>query len=44
VRYANTGAGAAMTRVEAIRQILPRCWFNEKLQARIKEIRQSQTA
>jgi phage terminase large subunit len=26
----NTGAGAAMMRVEAARRILPRCWFNEK--------------
>jgi hypothetical protein len=26
----NTGAGAAMMRVEAARRIFPRCWFNEK--------------
>jgi phage terminase large subunit len=26
----NTGAGAAMMRVEAAGRILPRCWFNEK--------------
>jgi phage terminase large subunit len=26
---ANQGAGAAMMRVEAVRRILPRCWFNE---------------
>jgi phage terminase large subunit len=25
----NTGAGAAMMRVEAARRIFPRCWFNE---------------
>lgn len=25
----NTGAGAAMMRIEAARRILPRCWFNE---------------
>lgn len=25
----NQGAGAAMMRVEAVRRILPRCWFNE---------------
>jgi phage terminase large subunit len=26
----NTGAGAAMMRVEAARRIFPRCWLNEK--------------
>ena len=26
----NTGAGAAMMRIEAARRIFPRCWFNEK--------------
>jgi hypothetical protein len=26
----NTGAGAAMMRVEAAGRIFPRCWFNEK--------------
>jgi phage terminase large subunit len=26
----NTGAGAAMMRVEAARRIFPRCWFNDK--------------
>ncbi len=25
----NQGAGAAMMRIEAVRRILPRCWFNE---------------
>jgi phage terminase large subunit len=25
----NQGKGAAMMRVEAVRRILPRCWFNE---------------
>ena len=25
----NTGAGAAMMRVEAARRIFPRCWFND---------------
>jgi phage terminase large subunit len=25
----NTGAGAAMMGVEAVRRIFPRCWFNE---------------
>lgn len=25
----NQGAGAAMLRIEAVRRILPRCWFNE---------------
>jgi phage terminase large subunit len=25
----NSGAGAAMMRIEAVRRILPRCWFNE---------------
>ena len=25
----NTGAGAAAMRIEAVRRILPRCWFNE---------------
>jgi hypothetical protein len=25
----NTGAGAAMMRIEAARRVLPRCWFNE---------------
>jgi phage terminase large subunit len=26
----NTGAGAAMMRVEAARRIFPKCWFDEK--------------
>jgi phage terminase large subunit len=26
----NSGAGAAMMRIEAARRIFPRCWFNEK--------------
>jgi phage terminase large subunit len=26
----NTGAGAAMMRIEAARRIFPRCWFNAK--------------
>src|SRR6185312_13497791 len=26
----NLGAGTAMLRVEAVRRLLPRCWFNEK--------------
>jgi hypothetical protein len=26
----NTGAGAAMMRIEAARRIFPRCWFDEK--------------
>jgi phage terminase large subunit len=25
----NTGAGAAMMRIEAARRVFPRCWFNE---------------
>jgi phage terminase large subunit len=28
----NTGAGAAMMRIEAARRIFPRCWFNESTQ------------
>jgi phage terminase large subunit len=26
----NSGAGAAMMRIEAARRVFPRCWFNEK--------------
>jgi phage terminase large subunit len=26
----NSGAGAAMMRIESVRRIFPRCWFNEK--------------
>jgi phage terminase large subunit len=26
----NSGAGAAMMRIEAARRIFPRCWFNDK--------------
>jgi phage terminase large subunit len=26
----NQGAGAATMRIEAVRRVLPRCWFNEK--------------
>jgi len=26
----NSGAGAAMMRIEGARRIFPRCWFNEK--------------
>ena len=25
----NTGAGAAMMRIEAARRVFPRCWFND---------------